>query len=209
MLAVMAEISACVGAYACEGQTGSVIFEDTFADDSGGWTPAPAWQVKPPEFILALGKQSTAQIIFNQTFNATDGDFCADVVLPSGQPSDVDPGAALAFWGKDSANFFNLSVYADGSASIYRWSGGTTAQIAFADGKSGLVKTGAGDVNALRVVVQGGLITATVNGKLLKKIRAQVPSGELKFGIYAQVSKQIPSDVSFIFKDFKVTTGGK
>ena len=36
-LAMIAQVLACGGALACDGQVGKVIYEDTFTDDSGGW----------------------------------------------------------------------------------------------------------------------------------------------------------------------------
>jgi hypothetical protein len=59
---------------ACEGQTGTTIFDDTFADDSGGWDLA-TWKVQPPVIIGSLTAQFTSNSTLNATFNATDGDY--------------------------------------------------------------------------------------------------------------------------------------
>jgi hypothetical protein len=40
-------------AFACEGQTGKVIFEDKFTDDSGGWAlSAPDTEIKDGSLLL-------------------------------------------------------------------------------------------------------------------------------------------------------------
>jgi len=40
-------------AFACEGQTGKVIFEDKFTDDSGGWKwAAPDTEIKNGSLFL-------------------------------------------------------------------------------------------------------------------------------------------------------------
>ncbi len=57
---IVLQVLLCGSAIACEGQVGKVIYEDTFADDTGGWdfTP-PAATVKPPDFVFewALNSQ--------------------------------------------------------------------------------------------------------------------------------------------------------
>ena len=67
------------------GQIGAVIFQDSFRDDSGGsdQTP-PQATVVPPAFIFAMDASTGSISAHNLTFNATDGDYCIDFVLPLG-----------------------------------------------------------------------------------------------------------------------------
>jgi hypothetical protein len=60
----------------------------------------------------------------------------------------------------------------------------------------------------LRVVVKANLITASVDGVELKKLRLQMPTGNLKFGVFVQTDKLAPAPgVTFQFKRYKVTAG--
>jgi len=194
------------GAVACEGQTGTPIFRDNFADDSGGWESNRSWQIKPPEFIATLEKRVTVTEVVNQTFNAADGDYCVDVVLPSDQPGAVNPGAALTFFGTERS-VFGLSVLADGGTRIGRWTDGKYSSLAATDGSTGGVKSGPGAINTLRVIAKAGTLTAMVNGKVLKTIRVQMPNVPLKFGLRALVAPdEIPGSVHVSFRNFSVTT---
>jgi hypothetical protein len=70
------------------------------------------------------------------------------------------------------------------------------------------VKPDVGSVVAIRVHAAGNLITPSINGVDLKKIRAQMPSGTLKFGFSFETAKENPPpgiDVSW--KRFIVTSG--
>ena len=71
-------------AFACDGQTGNVIFEDKFTDDSGVWIFGGALILTAPG-ATAMAPASdigAAQTSLNQTFNATQGDFCMEMSYP-------------------------------------------------------------------------------------------------------------------------------
>jgi hypothetical protein len=102
-LAVQAMLGAA--AQACDGQTGSVIFEDNFADDSGGWDLSPpGTQVKPPNFVFTMNKNTNGWATDILTFNAGVGDYCADFVLPKAPAADNNAGFGLMLWGADYSN---------------------------------------------------------------------------------------------------------
>ena len=60
----------------------------------------------------------------------------------------------------------------------------------------------------MRAIVKANTITASVNGVELKKLRAQLPEGNLKFGLYVQTGMPIPAPgVTFQFKRYSVMSG--
>jgi hypothetical protein len=71
-------------AFACDGQTGEVIFEDKFTDDAGGWTFSENLALKAPGATVTLPASDGgyAKASLNQTFTATQGDFCAEMSFP-------------------------------------------------------------------------------------------------------------------------------
>ena len=73
-------------AFACDGQTGKVIFEDKFTDDAGGWAFGEAYglALKAPGATLSMPASDGAasRQALNGTFNATQGDFCVEMSFP-------------------------------------------------------------------------------------------------------------------------------
>jgi hypothetical protein len=67
------------------------------------------------------------------------------------------------------------------------------------------LKKNPGDSNLLRVTLKGNLVSMYVNGTKLKDIRAQAPTTDARFGVYAQRSKA-GSEQIYVFKSIKVTT---
>jgi hypothetical protein len=45
-----------------------------------------------------------------------------------------------------------------------------------------IAKTGPTDLNAVRAVAKNGTITVIVNGKAIKRVRAQISDANFKFG---------------------------
>src|SRR5690349_16153142 len=68
----------------CEGQKGSVIFEDDFTDDTGGWADDPRVIANfgNSGFTLHIQEPWTNWYFSNLTFTATEGDFCVEAVMP-------------------------------------------------------------------------------------------------------------------------------
>ncbi len=102
---------ALTAAFACEGQPGTVIFEDKFEDDSGGWQFSPPLAtVKPPAFEFALTTKRSNIATQNLTFNATLADFCLEAILPKPLADDNIPSVGIEFWATDYANLMLLQL---------------------------------------------------------------------------------------------------
>ena len=70
------------------------------------------------------------------------------------------------------------------------------------------IKLDPGSVVVLRAEVKAKLITASVDGVELKKVRIPGDGDNLKFGVYAETSEAAPAPgMSFQFKRYKVTAG--
>jgi hypothetical protein len=171
-------------AFACDGQTGKVIFEDKFADDTGGWQfgEADGLLFKGPGAIAKTdasnnGYQVTA---LNQTFTATQGDFCTEGPFPA-DAAKVNAGIGVVFWGKDYSNYWMANAFANGKVYLTKIANNQAFYI-FDTQSTNVVKTGPTDVNSVRAVVKSGTITVIVNGQTVKSVRAQIPSDDLKFG---------------------------
>ncbi len=197
----------CGSAVACEGQVGKVIYEDTFADDSGGWdlTP-PAATVKPPDFVFAMSSKFSNLSSQVLTFHATDADYCAEVIAPKSLAADNKYGFAIQFWAVDYNNYWMVMLSSDGSIGLYSRTNGVWQTIANIPNAPSL-KPEPDAVNTLRVTTTGGRISIYLNGQLVKAIRAQVPDGSLRFGMYSQIDKAVDGAAPILVKSYKVTSG--
>lgn len=210
-VAVALQITACVSAWACDGQVGKVIFEDNFADTLGGWGDlVPPMSIKPPELLIALDKKFSAESLQNLTFFANDGDYCLEAILPPKTAAGGAKGVGIEFLATDYDNCLMAQLAADSSVFLSTKESGKWNDIFHVAVPAAAFKAGPEDVNALRVVAKDGVVTVYVNGTQIKAVRAQVPSGRLRFGIYAEFvdrSKAVDNSPPIRVKSFKVTAG--
>lgn len=104
-------------ALACDGQTGKVIFEDKFTDDSGGWLFGESRHLvlKAPGAMLTLpaSDDGVQWWPLNQTFNASQGDFCTEMSFPA-DAAQLEASVGLVFLATDDANLWKVAVFYDG-----------------------------------------------------------------------------------------------
>jgi hypothetical protein len=210
VLLLLAAMPTSAYAADCEGQKGKVIFEDDFADDSGGWGAArgASWDASFGKSGLTLRLQtpSTTWPVLNNTFAANEGDFCVEAVLPKAVAADNNVRTSLTFLANDANSYYALMIGSDNAMNLWRREGGNWVKLY--DLSDPRIKLEAGSVVALRVVVKANLLTASVNNVELKKVRLQIPGGNLKFGLYVQSDKEAPAPgATFQFKRYKVTAG--
>jgi hypothetical protein len=193
-------------AASCEGQKGKVIFEDDFSDDSGGWPADPDAKFGKSGLALRIQDPSTNWPFWSRTFAAAEGDFCVEAVLPTVAAGDVSTRTGLTFLINDANNLYLLLISNNAVIQLHRKEAGNWTNLGeFSDAK---LKPEPGSIVALRTVVKANLITTSVNGIETKKLRAQLPGGNPKFGVYVQSDKTLPAPgATFEFKKYKVTAG--
>jgi hypothetical protein len=196
-------------AMACPGQTGKVIFEDTFTDDSGGWQlGGPDTEVKDgalwlrpnPRGMTEKGRNISSTV---RTFSATDADYCMEFIVPKPVAADNDFMTGLIFWQSSATDEYLFAVYTDGTTQLNKLAANKWTRI-FSDNTG---KLEPGSTASLRVVAKDGKLTMFVGSKQVKVIRAQTPTGELEFGVLAEVEKLSDANPAVQIKSFKVTTG--
>jgi hypothetical protein len=197
---------AAARAASCDDQKGKVIFEDTFTDDSGGWESDSNSKIGGGTYVIHLDPKHGNWSELNGTFNASEADYCTEVVVPKSVAADNAVIAGLVFWGADYDNFFDVQILSDGRAQLFKKAATKWAMIGEVTNPN--MKLDPGSVAVIRVQAAGNLIAASVNGVDLKKIRAPMPSGPLRFGVYAEVVKDAPAQgIDITFKRFRVTDG--
>ena len=199
------QIAALLPAFACEGQTGKVIFEDTFDDDSGGWgVGSSLLVVKPPEFVISPDATHSDVTTHNLTFHTTDGDYCMEFYAPQSVAADNTMGAGLDFWATDYVNRMSWTVFSNGNVGLYSQVAGKWTTI-FNTPNVASFKAAPDAVNSLRVIAKAGKLTLFLNGTQVKVIRAQVPDGKLQFGFDASLGKAADGVKPLRVKSYKVT----
>jgi len=195
----------CASARACEGQVGKTIYEDTFADDSGGWDISPPLTaIKPPSLLITLNANSTnvgSQVL---TFHANEADYCLEGTIPKALAPDTNFALGVEFWATDYRNFWLAMFGSDGTVSLWNQANGVWTSIAKVLNAPGFKADGS---NALRVTTLGGKIAISLNGQPVKMVRAQIPEGELRFGVYGQVDKGTDGAPPIVVSSYKVTSG--
>jgi hypothetical protein len=194
-------------AFACDGQTGMVIFEDKFTDDSGGWifVADNGLVLKAPGATLtaAAADGGSVQAPFNQTFTAAQG--CTEMSFPA-DAAQLDAHIGVSFLAMDYTSYWVAIVHADGKVGLHKRANNQWSTVWVAP-TNNLVKTGPADVNSVRAVVRNGTITVIVNGQTVKSVRAAMPGGDLKFGFLGEYNKPSTTPALFIVRSYKVTAG--
>jgi hypothetical protein len=204
---VILQFMAMPAAWACDGQPGSLVYEDTFADDSGGWdeTP-PSSLVKPPAYVFTLDATTGSVAAQVLTFHTTDGDFCMQIALPKPTTPDNTPAAGIEFWAVDYSNLMLAQLTGLGNVSLFSRTSGTWQALFSVNNAPGF-KPDPGAVNDLRVNAVGGKIAVYLNGTQIKVIRAQIPTGMLRFGMFASWVKSADGSPPITVTSYKVTSG--
>jgi hypothetical protein len=194
--------------WACTGQVGAVIFQDKFTDDSGGWDEYPPQSaVVPPAFVFTLDANNSSAASQNLTFNATDGDYCMDFILPPAIAADNQMYIAMEFWAVDYNNNMQVLVASNSIVTLGKLTSGTWTTISSIPNVSAF-NSKANAVNSLRVTALAGTITAYLNGTMIKTVRAQQPTTpNLRFGIYVQDDTAVANTPPIKITGFSVTAG--
>jgi hypothetical protein len=187
-------------------QKGNEIFADTFADDTGGWSGGDGSSFGKPALTLTLFTPYATWAFVNNTFNATDGDYCTQAVLPAAPAANNLAYVGLIADYKDNNNYLLLQLSSKDDVGLYRKVDGNWNTILSSNTAN--LKPAPGSVVTLRMVVKGTLVTASINDVVVKKVRMQIPTGSLKFGVYAQMDSAVPKPgVNFQFNNYRVTSG--
>jgi hypothetical protein len=191
-------------AQACEGQKGKVLYEDTFADDSGGWPSDRGLALKASGAEISAFQPGKHGTVLNGTFFFNQADYCAEVVFPPNDPNATQYEASVAFLSNaDVTEHYEVSLSNTGEITLRRGSGTKRVLIWSVDQKS-IANLTAGASNAIEAIVKGSTISVLLKGKLVKTTRAQIPSGDFSFGFGELVERDAPFGVLTI-KSIKVT----
>jgi hypothetical protein len=190
--------SALRAADACEG--GSILFQDNFADNAGGWAITPDVDVKDNAFVIRL-RPDGMESSLNITYTVHNADICGDAVWPQGESKTL--GAGLLFWGEDTRSYFQFGVLNSGKFWIARRHDGKWYTVV-ENVASSAIDTKPGAANKLRVKVSGNTASFYINGTKVRDLRGQPPKDRWRFGLSGDNFDK-DKDARVTFKSVKVT----
>lgn len=200
LLASVMLLGAVTAAQAAACETGDIVLEDRFSDDTGGWAINPAVEVKDGKFVFKLPADDM-QSDLNVTFNVTDADICSETVWPEGEGNIL--GAGLLFWGEDTRSYFQFGILNSGKYWVARRENGKWHTVV-ENVASDAIKTKPGESNTLRVKTSGNFVSFYVNGTKLRDLKGRAPKSGWRFGLSGDnFDKQ--KQAKIIFKSVKVT----
>ncbi len=189
-------------AAACGG--GSVYLEGAFKTGEMGWGDADAqFQVSGSEATFAP-QPGTQTARWNASLSVDDADACVTLTMPANVADTSRTYAGLLFWVTGKDDFYEFVVAPNGFFSIARKvRGGLVAVPPIPWTKTEALKLGAGAKNTLRLVLEGQIVTASINGAEVARLRAQAPGVPSHIGL---VSASAPDATnSWQLSDLKIT----
>jgi hypothetical protein len=177
---------------ACE--TSGATFSDTFGPDrfSALWTAAgPFHQGDDGGLILAPEAGTSDVVLSQQTFgNVT---ICASIGVSSG-PDSANTIAGVAFWGKDTENYYTLNVDVNGGVYADALENGKWKALA-SYGTLAAANAGAGSSNDLEVKTAAGRAEFFVNGTRVGSVAGAAPEGGQGIGVIAGTPADGPAEI--------------
>jgi len=175
---------ACSRAAACGGQ--SVYLEGAFKAGQMGWGDADAqFQVAGSEATIApqVGMQSAR---WDTGLFVGDAEACVTLTMPVNAGDVSRTYAGLLFWLTGKDDFYEFVVAPNGYFTVARKvQGALVAAPPIPWTKTDALKLGAGEKNTLQLTIEGEIVTVSINGTQVARLRGQVPEAPSHIGLVA------------------------
>jgi hypothetical protein len=157
--------------------------EEKFAAWDRGWgIPDANWSVKDGKLRITPSPNSSTLLI-NQTRGFKDAEVAVDVAMSKGE--DLGQLGGLIFWAKGYSDCYAMVISADGKFAVGRKLVGRWIN-PIAKTASTAVKTGIGQINKLRIRIQGKLLTAYINEIQVATLVGEPPQSDGFVGLYGE-----------------------
>jgi hypothetical protein len=157
--------------------------EEKFAAWDRGWgMPDANWSVKDGKLRITPSPNSSTLLI-NQTRGFKDAEVAVDVAMSKGE--DMGQLGGLIFWAKGYGDCYAMVISADGRFAVGRKLVGRWIN-PIAKTANTAVKTGIGQINKLRIQIQGKLLTAYINEIQVATLVGEPPQSAGYIGLYGE-----------------------
>jgi hypothetical protein len=185
--------------------TGAVLFEDKFIGHD------PMWGGKSSEVTMGGGQAEfdpapgTPALRWNRAFVFSDIDACATVQLAKPTADPTASYAGLLFWVQDSRNYYQAVLAPNGYFTVAHITDGkVVAKRPVAWSRQAAIKTGAKELNTLRVTAKGPEAQVFVNGQQVASFRGEPPASASYIGMLASSAQSKTGD-TWSISDLKIT----
>jgi hypothetical protein len=188
ILAVSAVLlfAATSGALACQGKGAGPILDDTFKTPDPGWGPPDDSAFFTPDGLALKPPVNGSAWRWNPNYTMEGNDLCVSIANPQTVGAHPDAGdVGIWFWAVDAQNFYTATVSLDGTVAIDHLIKGVWHTV-LPPTPSAAVKTKAGAVNEVEVMVKGGHGSFYVNGAKITDFSGQAPPSGGAPGVYAE-----------------------
>ena len=153
----------------------------------------PGWGKLDANWTPADGKLrvtpllNSSAVLINHEQGFGDAEISADVLMSKGD--NLDQLGGIIFWAKDYNDCYALVISADGKFAVGRKLIGRWINPIAKTG-NGVIKTGLGETNKLRVNTEGNHLTAFINGIQVATLAGEPPHGVSFIGLYGESAER-------------------
>lgn len=177
-----------IPAIACSGD--KVLLDENFS------VADPAWGNQDNEFSIKDGSaflkpdSHRYRMALDKSFLFDNADICLTVTaVEIANPQNSNGG--IVFWAQSFRSFFVLDIATNGYFGIARRLNETWVRQPLDWTASDVVVQGLNKPNQLRLTIQDQVLSVSINGKPVSKLRAQAPDAPSFVGLYAESSDKV------------------
>lgn len=165
-------------------------FADDFKKQDAGWGDTTATAFYDDGNMLIKPAANRTRTLLYLSLRYASVTACTNLKWPTEAlaQNEITSGG-IAFWASNYSNFYEASVYRDGTYDIYRLVADEWFPVA-KRAKSDAVKTAPDAVNQLKVHVAGAKATLYINDKKVAEVWGQPPARGGAVGLFAQSDKE-------------------
>jgi hypothetical protein len=183
--------------FSCQASS-DTAFADDFKNPDAGWgeTTQTAYY-ENGNFILKPQPNRTRTVLY-QALRYRNATACVNMKWPTNdvQGEEIASGG-LAFWGQNYKNFYEASLFRDGTFDIYRLIEDEWVAVVKRTASTA-IKKGPDAINQLKVAIVDNKVSLFINDTKVSEIFGQPPRAGGAVGLFAQSDKERQNDWRFL-----------
>lgn len=180
---------AATGTLECKAGS-NTAFADDFKRPDAGWGDLGATASYEAGALVVKPQENRTRTLLYQGLRYVNATSCVQLQWPNDDvKAEEIASGGLAFWGQGNANFYEASIFRDGTFDVYRLMDDQWITVVKRT-KADAIKIGKTDVNQLKVATVNNIATLFINGTKVAEIQGQPPRAGGAVGLFAQSDKE-------------------
>jgi hypothetical protein len=174
----------------CKGDK-DAAFADDFKKQDAGWGDMTATAYYEGGVMVIKPMANRTRTLLYRSLRYTNATMCANLRWPTNnavQPNEIASGG-VAFWGTNYSNFYEASLYRDGTYDVYRLHNDDWYVIRKRT-KHDKIKLSPDAANQLKVLIVNNKATLYINDEKIVEFWGQPPERGGAVGLFAQSDKE-------------------